>query len=72
MTGDAATFPGPAEEDSWTIGDAVDDAGKILSTAAGVTLIRLAVLAPFALIALLGWLARRAWVRQGRERALEA
>jgi hypothetical protein len=72
VTGDAATFPGPGgEDDSWTIGDAVDDAGKILATAAGVTLIALAVLAPFVLIALLGWLARRAWIRQGRERALE-
>ena len=72
VTGDAATFPGPATDDEWTIGDAVDDAGRVLSTAAGVTLVALAVLAPFALIALLAWLARRAWVRQGRERALEA
>lgn len=72
VTGDAATFPGPTEDKDWTIGDAVDDAGQILATAAGVTLIALAVLAPFALIALLIWLARRAWVRQGRERALEA
>ena len=73
VTGDAATFPGPVEEDgSWTIGDAIDDAGQILSTAAGVSLIILAVLAPFALIGLLAWLVRRAWVRQGRERALEA
>ena len=72
VTGDAATFPGPAGDDDWTIGDALDDAGKILATAAGVTLIGLAVLAPFALIALLGWLVRRAWIRQGRERALEA
>lgn len=71
VTGDEATFPGGGEDDSWTIGDAVDDAGRILSTAAGVTLVALAVLAPFALLALLGWLARRAWVRQGRERALE-
>ena len=72
VTGDAATFPGPATDDDWTIGDAVEDAGQILSTAAGVTLVGLAVLAPFALIAFLAWLARRAWVRQGRERALEA
>jgi len=44
----------------------------VLATAAGVTLVGLAVLAPFALIALLAWLVRRAWIRQGRERALEA
>ena len=31
----------------------------------------LAVLAPIALLALLAWLGRRAWVRAGRERALE-
>ena len=41
------------------------------AVAAGVTLVGLAVLAPIALLALLVWLTRRAWVRQSRERALE-
>ena len=36
-----------------------------------MTLIGLAVLAPIALIALLGWAAQRAWVRRSRERVLD-
>ena len=47
------------------------DAARILGIAAGVTLIGLAVLAPIALIALLGWAAQRAWVRRSRERVLD-
>lgn len=61
----------PAEEGgSWGIGDALDDAGHILTVSAAVTLVSLAVLGPIALIALLAWLAHRTWVRRGRERAL--
>ena len=55
---------------SWTIGDALHDAGHILAVAAGVAIVGLAVLGPLALIALLIWLANRAWVRRGRRRAL--
>lgn len=55
---------------TWGVGDALDDAGRILTIAAGVALIGIAVLAPLALIALLAWLAQRAWRRQRRERAL--
>lgn len=69
VTGDAASFG--EGDDEWTIGDAIDDAGRILAVAAGVTLIGLAVIAPIALIGALALLGRRAWVRQGRERALE-
>jgi hypothetical protein len=69
VTGDAASF-GDGEEE-WTIGDAASDAGRILGVAAGVTLIGLAVLAPIVLLGSLALLGRRAWVRQGRERALE-
>ncbi len=71
LTGDAAAFPASGD-DRWTIGDAAADAGRILAVAAGVTLVGLAVLAPIALLALLAWLGRRAWVRAGRERALES
>ncbi len=46
------------------------DAGHILTIAAGVTIVGLAILAPLALIALLAWLANRAGVRRARERAL--
>ena len=69
-TGDAAVFPA-VDDGRWTIGDALADAGRILSVAAGVILIALALLAPLALLALLVWLAHRVWVRAGRERALE-
>jgi hypothetical protein len=55
----------------WGVGDALDDAAHILAIAAGVTLIGLAILTPLALICLLVWLARRAWVRRARARALD-
>ena len=48
-TGDASSAAAPAAR--WGIGDGLDDAGRILAIAAGVTLIGLAVLAPLALIA---------------------
>jgi hypothetical protein len=54
----------------WDIGDATRDAGHILAVAAGVVLIGLAVLTPIALIALLVWAGRHAWVRLERRRAL--
>jgi hypothetical protein len=54
----------------WGIGNGLDDAGRILAVAAGVIVIGLAILAPFALIALLGWLCRRAWLRRARRDAL--
>ena len=63
--------PDSAGAGSWGIGDATADAARILGIAAGVTLIGLAVLAPIALITLLGWAAHRAWVRRSRERALD-
>ena len=63
---------GAAAEDggSWGVGDGLDEAGHIIAVAAGVTVIALAILAPLALIVLLVWLARRAWVTRSRERAL--
>jgi hypothetical protein len=55
----------------WGAGDALGDAGHILGIAAGVTIVGLAVLGPFALIALLVWLGTRAWIRRDRKRALD-
>ncbi len=55
---------------AWGVGDGLDDAGRILAIAAGVSVISLAVLAPLALIAFLAWLVHRAWIRAGRRRAL--
>ena len=65
---------GAAEDSSgggaWGVGDALDDAGHILAVAAAVTVVGLAILGPIALIALLAWLAHRAWVRRERRRVL--
>jgi hypothetical protein len=65
---------GGADESSgggaWGIDDALGDAGHVLTVAAAVTLIALAVLGPIALIALLAWLTHRAWVRRERRRVL--
>jgi Domain of unknown function (DUF4349) len=55
---------------AWGIDDALRDAGHVLTVAAAVTLIALAVLGPIALIALLAWLTHRAWVRRERRRVL--
>jgi hypothetical protein len=54
----------------WGVGDALHDAGHILAIAAGVAIVGLAILGPVALIAFLLWLANRARIRRGRERAL--
>ncbi|HEX6665284.1 MAG TPA: DUF4349 domain-containing protein [Solirubrobacterales bacterium] len=59
------------DEDSvWGVGDALGDAGRILGVAAAGAVVGLAILGPALLIALLAWLAHRAWLRRGRERAL--
>ncbi len=55
---------------AWGIDDALGDAGHVLTVAAAITLIALAVLGPIALIALLAWLTHRAWVRRERRRVL--
>jgi hypothetical protein len=55
---------------AWGIDDALHDAGHVLTVAAAVTLIALAVLGPIALIALLAWLIHRAWLRRERRRVL--
>jgi hypothetical protein len=55
---------------AWGVDDALHDAGHVLTVAAAVTLIALAVLSPIALIALLAWLTHRAWVRRERRRVL--
>ena len=65
---------GAAEESTgggaWGVGDAMNDAGKILAVAAAVTVVALAILGPIALIAFLAWLAHRGWVRRERRRVL--
>ncbi len=69
-TGPASSASATAEG-HWGVDDALADAGRILVTAAGVTVIGLALIAPLAIIGLLAWLANRAWVRRRRESALD-
>jgi hypothetical protein len=65
---------GGADESSsggaWGIDDALHDAGHVLTVAAAVIVVALAVLGPIALIALLAWLTHRAWLRRERRRVL--
>jgi hypothetical protein len=71
VTNHGAGVVPPSKDDSgWSVGDALHDAGHILTVAAGVLLIALAILAPIALIALLLWSLNRFRVRRLRERAL--
>ena len=65
-TGDSPASSGGA----WGFDDALGSAGHVLTVAAGVTLVGLAVLAPIAILALLAWLAHRTWLRIRREHAL--
>ncbi|HEX6687082.1 MAG TPA: DUF4349 domain-containing protein [Solirubrobacterales bacterium] len=62
--------PTASDSGRWGAGDALDDAGHILATAAGVAVVGLAIIGPPALIALLVWLVNRTWVRRRREQAL--
>jgi hypothetical protein len=66
----AGVTPPAKDGGDWGVGDALHDAGKVLTIAASVALIGLAVLAPLALIALILWAANRFRVRRLRERTL--
>jgi hypothetical protein len=68
--GAGVTPPAPPGSGNWGVGDALHDAGHILTIVAGVLLIALAILAPIGLIALALWLANRFRVRRLRERTL--
>jgi hypothetical protein len=70
VTDHGAGVTPPSEGGSWGVGDALHDAGHILTIAAGVALIGLAILGPIALVALAFWLANRFRVRRLRERTL--
>lgn len=60
------------EDGSWTPGDALDDAVRILELGAGVLLVALAIVLPLGLLALPAWLATRHAAQRRRERALDA
>jgi hypothetical protein len=55
----------------WSIGDAFDDAGRVLEVAAGVLVVSAAVLLPVGLLCVLAWLAAREVARRRREGALD-
>ena len=62
---------GTGDEDGWSFGDALDDAGKVLEVAAGVALISAAVLVPLAIIGAIAYFVVAAASRRARERALD-
>ncbi len=62
----------PVDDGTWTPGDAVRDAGRVLEVAAGVVVVAGSVLLPLALLALLGVAASRVAGRRGRDRMLES
>jgi hypothetical protein len=55
----------------FTLAKAAHDAGRVLTVAAGVVLIGLAALVPFALLVALGWWVRSLVIRRRREHALD-
>jgi hypothetical protein len=59
------------EEGAWSIGDAFDDAGRVLEVVAGVLVVAAAVVIPVGLLVLLAWLAAREVSRRRRESALD-
>jgi hypothetical protein len=60
-----------SSDDDWSFGDALDDAGKVLTVAAGVILISAAVLLPLALIAAIFYFVISTSKRRARERTLD-
>jgi hypothetical protein len=63
--------PVPVAHKGFTIGKAAHDAGHVLTVAAGVVLIALAVIVPLSLLAALGWWVISAVQRRRREQALD-
>lgn len=68
ITSDGARSGGDGD---WSLGEALDDAGHVLTVAAGVALISAAVLLPLALIAAIFYFVIRAANNRSRERALD-
>ena len=62
---------GAGDDGDWGIDEAIEDAGDVLTTAAGVVLIAGAVLLPLALVALLVALVLRTRTTRARDRALD-
>jgi Domain of unknown function (DUF4349) len=62
---------GAGDDGDWGVSEAFEDAGDVLSTAAGILVVAGAILLPLALVALLFALALRARNGRARERALD-
>ena len=60
-----------ADEGDWSLEDALDDAGRVLTVGAGIALISAAVLLPLALIAAIAYFVIGAARNRSRERALD-
>lgn len=60
-----------ADGGGWSVNDAIDDAGDVLSTVAGIAIVAGAALLPLALIGAMFALAWRASANRSRERALD-
>lgn len=65
------TSNGPDEDDGWTLGEALDDAGRVIEVIGGIILVSLAVLVPLALVAAVAWLIAARTQRYRREQALD-
>jgi hypothetical protein len=71
ISSDEKIGSGSGNDGGWDIGQAVHDAGHVLTVVAGVALISAAVLLPLAFLALLAGLAVRISRTRSRERALD-
>jgi uncharacterized membrane protein (Fun14 family) len=67
----AGAIPPPVSHSGFTLGKAAHDAGRVLTVAAGVALIVLAVLVPLGLLVGLAWWIAIAIRRRQREQALD-
>ena len=60
-----------ADEGDWSLEDALDDAGRVLTVGAGIALITAAVVVPLALIVAIVYFLVSASQDRSRERALD-
>jgi Domain of unknown function (DUF4349) len=67
-----ASGPGSGQDGDWSLGEALDDAGRVLEVIGGIALVGLAVLVPLAALGALAWLIATRIRHRRRERALDA